>query len=133
MNIDDSGEGLSVSKSRSERKGMSKSNRFDKSKLKCFTCHKTSDSMMDCPRKKSNDYFIYIVVASDENSYESVGALLVSSLRNVEVWVTNPSCSYHMYPRKKYFETLKLEQGVVNILGDNKACMIHGMHWYIQT
>lgn len=32
-----------------------------------------------------------------------------------------------MCPRIEYFETLKIEQGGVVCLGDNKACKVHGI------
>ena len=38
LKIEDSGEGLNVSRGEGERKGMSKPKRFDKSKVKCFNC-----------------------------------------------------------------------------------------------
>lgn len=34
----------------------------------------------------------------------------------------NSDFSYHMCPRKEYFETLKLEERETDHLGDNKAC-----------
>lgn len=38
------------------------------------------------------------------------------------------SCfSYHIYRRKLYFETLKLKQAGVVILGDNKVGKVHGI------
>jgi len=42
-------------------------------------------------------------------------------------WVLNSGCSYHICPRKKYFETLELKEGGVVRLGNNKACKIQGM------
>lgn len=36
-------------------------------------------------------------------------------------------CSYHMCQRKKYFKTLKLEQGGLVPFGDNKACKVYGI------
>lgn len=35
-------------------------------------------------------------------------------------------CSYHMCPRKEYFETLALKEGGVVRLGNNKACKVQG-------
>lgn len=67
--------------------------------------------MRDYSGMKYNDDFVQVVVASNEDSYESVGVLLVSSLETGEGWVMDSDFSYHMCPRKEYFETLKLEQG----------------------
>lgn len=36
-------------------------------------------------------------------------------------------CSYHICPRKEYFETLELGEGGVVRLGNNKACKIQGI------
>lgn len=66
-------------------------------------------------------------MALDEDGYESVCALVVSSLETEYSWVIDSSCSYHMCQRKEYFETLKLEQGGIVILGDNKSCKVHGI------
>lgn len=35
--------------------------------------------MRDCPEQMSNDDFVQIVDASDEDNYESVGALVVET------------------------------------------------------
>jgi len=64
---------------------------------------------------------VQVAVASDEDSYESAGALVVTS------WVLDSGCSYHMCPRKEYFETLALKEGGVVRLGNNKMCKVQGM------
>lgn len=55
LKINDSGENLSVSRGGSERRGMSKSNRFDKSMVKYFTCKK-NHFMRDCPKKRGEQW-----------------------------------------------------------------------------
>lgn len=75
LKIDDDCEGLSVSRGGNERRWMSKSNRFDKSRFKFFTCQKTNYFMRYCHERRGNDYSIEIALASDEDSYESVSAL----------------------------------------------------------
>ena len=52
LNIGDGGEGLNVSRGGGERKGMSKSKRSDKSKVKYFNCQKISHFKRDCPERK---------------------------------------------------------------------------------
>jgi len=42
-------------------------------------------------------------------------------------WVLDSGCSYHICPRKEYFETLELKEGGVVRLDNNKACKIQGM------
>lgn len=44
---DNSYEGLSVLRGESELKGMSKSRRFDESRVKCFSCHKIRHLIRD--------------------------------------------------------------------------------------
>lgn len=73
----------------------------------------------------NNDNFVHIAFAFDEDSYESVGALVMSSLETEDGWVMNLGCYYQICLRKDYFETLKLEQNGVVILGENKACKVH--------
>lgn len=65
------------------------------------------------------------MVAYDKDSYEGVGELVMLILENEKGWVISSCCSYHMCPRKEYFKTLKLEQGRIVLLGDNKACKVH--------
>jgi len=66
-------------------------------------------------------------VASDEDGYESMGALVVTSWELEKSWVLDLGCSYHMCPRKEYFETLALKEGGVVRLGNNKSCKVQGM------
>jgi len=63
----------------------------------------------------------------DEDGYESAGALVVTSLEPEKSWVLDSGCSYHMCPRKEYFETWALKEGGVVRLGNNKACKVQGM------
>lgn len=105
--IDDSGECLSVSKERNERRWMSKSKRFDKSRIKCFICH-TSHFIRDCLENKGNHDYVQIIVASDKDSYGSVGAIVVTILEIVQCCIMYSNYSYHMCTRKEYFEILKL-------------------------
>lgn len=136
LKIDDGGEGLNVTRGRSEQRGKgkgksrskSKSKGFDKSKYKCFLCHKQGHYKKDCPDKGGNgSSSVQVAVASDEDGYESAGALVVTSWEPEKSWVLDSGCSYHMCPRKEYFETLALKEGGVVRLGNNKACKVQGM------
>ena len=127
MKVDDSGEGLNVSRGRNEHRGKgkrkSRSKGFDKSKYKCFLCHKQGHFKKDCPDKgDNNSSSVQVAVASNEDGYESAGALAVTSWELEKSWVLDSRCSYHMCPRKEYFETLALKEGGVVRLGNNKAC-----------
>jgi len=102
-----------VSRGRNEHrgkgKGKSRSKGFDKSKYKCFLCHKLGHFKKDCPDKGDNGgSSVQVAVASDEDSYESAGALAVTSWESKKSWVLDSGCSYHMCPRKEYFLRLWL-------------------------
>ena len=69
LKIEDSGEGLNVSRGGGEHKGMSKSKRSDKSKLKCFNCQKISHFKRDRLERKFNEDSVQVVVFLGEDSY----------------------------------------------------------------
>jgi len=88
LKVDESGEGLNVARGRSGHRGKGKGNSrsksrskgFDKSKYKCFLCHKQGHFKKDCPDKGDNcSPSVQVAVASNEDSYESAGALVVTS------------------------------------------------------
>jgi len=66
-------------------------------------------------------------MASDEDGNESAGALEVTSWESEKTWVLDSGCSYHMFFRKEYFETLDLKEGGVVRLENNKACKVQYM------
>ncbi|MCH84154.1 acylamino-acid-releasing enzyme, partial [Trifolium medium] len=57
----------------------------------------------------------------------SAGALTVTSCEPEKSWIMDSRCSYHICPRKEYFETLELKESGVVRLGNNKACKVQGM------
>ena len=79
LKIEDSGEGLNVSRGGGERRWMSKSKRSDKSKVKYFNCQKIDHFKRDCPKRKVNKDFVQAIVALGEESYEDADVLVVSS------------------------------------------------------
>jgi len=136
LKVDEGGEGLNVARGRNGHRGKgkgksrskSRSKGFDKSKYKCFLCHKQGHFKKDCPDKRGNaSPSVQVAVVSDEDGYESAGALAVTSWKPEKSWVLDSGCSYHMCHRNEYFETSALKEGGVDRLGNNKACKVQGM------
>ena len=92
MKIDDSGEGLSISRGVSECRGMP---RFGNSKVKFYKRQKTAHFKRDCPERKDDDDSVQFVIALIEDGFESDGALLVSSLGSENSWFLDSGFSYH--------------------------------------
>lgn len=61
---------------------MLKSRRFDKSMLKCFICENTVHFKKDCTKREKDS--TQVAIASDEDKYDSAGALVVSSLETTK-------------------------------------------------
>ncbi|RDX58342.1 hypothetical protein CR513_62350, partial [Mucuna pruriens] len=59
--------------------------------------------------------------------YETANVLVVSNSEIEKDWVMNSDCTFHMCPRKGYFESLNLKEGGVLLLGNNKSCKVQGM------
>jgi len=136
LKVDDSGEGLNVSRGRSQNRGNGKGKNFrsksrlkgggNKTQHKCFICHNPGHFKEDCPERKGNESGNSSVQIASEG-YESAGALTVTCWEPEKVWVLDSGCSYHICPRKEYIQTMELKEGGVVRLGNNKACKIQGM------
>ncbi|WJX64387.1 hypothetical protein P8452_49170 [Trifolium repens] len=134
LKIEDSGEGLNVARGRSEHKGKGKGKKYRSksrpkgeggSKFKCYHCHEPGHFKKDCPKRNGGGGSSAQIATSDEG-YESAGALAVTSWEPEKSWVMDSGCSYHMCPRKEYFETLELKEDGVVRLGNDKACKVQG-------
>ncbi|KAK2414224.1 cysteine-rich RECEPTOR kinase [Trifolium repens] len=135
LKIEDSGEGLNVARGRSEYKGKGKGKKHRSksrpkgeggSKFKCYHCHEPGHFKKDCPKRNGGGGSSAQIATSDEG-YESAGALAVTSWEPEKSWVMDSGCSYHMCPRKEYFETLELKEDGVVRLGNDKACKVQGV------
>ncbi|KAK2414734.1 secreted RxLR effector protein [Trifolium repens] len=135
LKIEDSGEGLNVARGRSEHKGKGKGKKYRSksrpkgeggSKFKCYHCHEPGHFKKDCPKRNGGGGSSAQIATSDEG-YESAGALAVTSWEPEKSWVMDSGCSYHMCPRKEYFETLELKEDGVVRLGNDKACKVQGV------
>jgi len=117
VKVGDSGEGLNISRGRSENRenGEDKNSRSksrskgggNKTKYKCFIRHNPGHFKKDCPERNDNGSGNSSVqIASEQEGYESVGALNVTSWEPEKGWLLDSGCSYHICLRKEYFETL---------------------------
>lgn len=103
---------------------------FDKSKYKCFIRHKNDHLKKNCLERGIKVKYVQIMVASDEDDYESDGALVITSLKMENIWIMDSWFSYHMYPKIEYFETLELKEkegGFVRLnMFENHEFLLHG-------
>ena len=150
MKKDDDGsqvDGLIVkSKSSNRRRSESKSsgNRSQsrsrtKKDVECLYCHKKGHYKNLCKElkkhleekrngKKPLELASVIEVTSNEGEV-SVDLLSVSSSNNVllESWVLDSACSYHMTPKKDWFDTYKpYNDGMVQV-GNDATCLVIGI------
>ena len=112
------------SESRSNR-NRSQSRLRVKKDVECFYCHKKGHYKSQCKElkeyleeKKNGKKLLESASVAEETSDDSeVGAdlLLVSSSNNVllESWVLDSACSYHMTPKKDWFDVYKPYNGGV--------------------
>lgn len=119
-------EGLSFSRRDGELKGMYKFSKFDKLMFKWFICRETDHFKKDCSKRKDNENYIHIAVVSDEDSYEMLGALVVS-FRKWKVLGLKLGMLLSHVPKEKYFETLNLGYDGVVCLGNYRACKVYGV------
>ncbi|MCI73351.1 acylamino-acid-releasing enzyme, partial [Trifolium medium] len=74
-------------------------------------CHVPGHYKKDCPQRRGGGSSSAQIAVSEEEGFESAGALTVTSWEPEKSWAMDSGCSYHIYPRKEYFETLELKEG----------------------
>ena len=126
------------SESRSNR-NRSQSRLRVKKDVECFYCHKKGNYKSQCKElkeyleeKKNGKKLLESASVAEETSDDSeVGAdlLLVSSGNNVllESWVLDSTCSYHMTPKKDWFDVYKPYDGGVVQMGNDATCSVIGI------
>ncbi|MCI50327.1 acylamino-acid-releasing enzyme, partial [Trifolium medium] len=55
-----------------------------------------------CPQRRGGGSSSVQIAVSEEEGYESAGALTVTSWEPETSWVMDFECSYHICPRKEY-------------------------------
>ena len=113
---EDNGESLNISRGGSEKKGtrgkksrsrLRDSKNGQKTKFKCFKCHKTGHFKKDCTGKFKKGSLDSADIVEASEGYESACVLVAFNTKTQTEWIMNFGCSYHSSPRKDYFETLE--------------------------
>ena len=100
-----------------------------KKQARCFKCQKVGHIKKHYPEKGTKTSWVIETadVAEASKGYESVGVLVASSDDSQKSWVMDSGCTYHMCPVKDYFEDLEQKEHGTILLGNNKACKVHGI------
>ena len=140
-----------IVKSKSSNRGRSRSRGWNsnrnrsqfksraKKDIKCFYCHKKGhyknqykELKEHLEKKKNGKKSLESASVAEETSDDhEVGAdlLSISSGNNVllESWILDSACSYHMTPKKDWFDTYKpYNVGMVQ-MGNDATCLIIGI------
>ncbi|KAL5563211.1 hypothetical protein UlMin_032958 [Ulmus minor] len=66
-------------------------------------------------------------VVQNDNGYESLDVLVVSTKHSDRHWIMDSGCSFHMTPNGGWFEDYKEINGGQVLLGNNKPCKVIGI------
>ena len=134
-----SNRGRSRSRGWNSNRNRSQSKSRAKKDIKCFYCHKKGhyknqykELKEHLEKKKNGKKSLESASVAEETSDDhEVGAdlLSISSGNNVllESWILDSACSYHMTPKKDWFDTYKpYNVGMVQ-MGNDATCLIIGI------
>jgi hypothetical protein len=112
-------------------RGISSSKTTYMDGIQCFYCKKFGHMVKNCPKVK--DKFVEKGVAGyvedDPEGFESAIALAVSDVDICceNMWILDSGCSYHMCPRRDWFDTYEVVHGDTVLMGNNMPCRIVGV------
>ena len=96
----------------------------------CYYCKEPSHFRANCPVRKGKSQASIVEEKLKENYNSEKDLALVSSTRSVDLfddWVLDSRCSFHMSPRRDWFDTYESCNGGTVIVGNNAPCMITGI------
>ena len=134
-----SNRGRSKSRGRNSNKNKSQSKSCAKKYVECFYCHKKGHYKNQCKElkdhleeKKNGKKPLESTSVAKETSDDSevIANLLSVSLSNnvlLESWVLDSASSYHMTPKKDWFDTYKPYNGGMVQIGNDATCPVIGI------
>ena len=95
----------------------------------CYYCKESGHFRANCPVRKGKSQASIVEEKLKENYNSEKDLALVSSTRSVDLfddWVLDSRCSFHMSPRRDWFDTYESCNGGTVIVGNNAPCPYFG-------